>query len=85
MATVVLSSGGFGRPMMAPPPMPTELARPIREGYVKNLKDPEFIAEVRKRRYNLEPFSSEEMQSLAKEVVSQPPDVVERMKKLLEN
>ena len=30
-------------------------------------------------------FSAEEMQSLAKEVVGQPPDVVERMMKLLEN
>ena len=71
--------------MMAPPPMPAELVRTIREGYVKTLKDPKFIAEVRKRRHDLEPFSTEEMQSLAKEVVSQPPDVVERMKRLLEN
>ena len=85
MATVVLSSGGFGRPMVAPPGMSADLARTIRDGYAKMLKDPEFIAEVKKRRYDLEPVTWEEMQSLAKEVTSQPPDVVERVKKILEN
>jgi tripartite-type tricarboxylate transporter receptor subunit TctC len=85
MATVVLSSGGFGRPMMAPPGMSPELARTIREAYAKMLKAPEFIADVKKRRYDLEPVSWEEMQSLAKEVTTQPPEVLERVKKILEH
>jgi tripartite-type tricarboxylate transporter receptor subunit TctC len=85
MATVVLSSGGFGRPMVAPPGISADMARTIRDGYGKMLKDPEFIAEVKKRRYDLEPVSWEEMQSLAKEVTSQPPEVVERVKRILEN
>jgi len=85
MATVVLSSGGFGRPMLAPPGMAAELARAIREAYGKMLKDPEFIAAVKKRRYDLEPVSWEEMQSLAREVTTQPPDVIERVKKILAN
>ena len=85
MATVVLSSGGFGRPMVAPPGMAADLARTIRTGYEKMLKDPEFIAEVKKRRYDLEPVSWDEMQNLAKEVTGQPADVMERVKKILEN
>ena len=86
MATVVLSSGGF-RPSDAR--AAGHGARPrahdSRDAYGKMLKDPEFIAEVKKRRYDLEPVSWEEMQSLAKEVTSQPPDVIERVKKILEN
>ena len=70
---------------MAPPGMAADLARTIREAYGKMLKDPEFIAEVKKRRYDLEPVTWEEMQSLAKEVTTQPPDVVERGKRILEN
>jgi len=85
MATVVLSSGGFGRPMVAPPGMSADIARTIRGGYEKMLKAPDFIAEVRKRRYDLEPVSWEEMQSLAKEVTSQTPDVVERVKKIMQD
>jgi len=85
MATVILSSGGFGRPMLAPPGMAPDIARTIRDSYAKMLKDPEFIGEVKKRRYDLEPVSWEEMQNLAKEVTSQPPEVVERVKRILEN
>ncbi|HEX9787522.1 MAG TPA: tripartite tricarboxylate transporter substrate-binding protein [Candidatus Binatia bacterium] len=85
MAAVVLSSGGFGRPMVAPPGMSADVARTIRESYAKMLKDPEFVAAVKKRRYDLEPVSWEEMQNLAKEVTSQPPEVLERVKKILEN
>jgi tripartite-type tricarboxylate transporter receptor subunit TctC len=70
---------------MAPPGMSPELARTIRDAYSKMLKDPEFIADVRKRRYDLEPVSWEEMQNLAKEVTTQPPEVVARVKKILEN
>ena len=85
MATVVLSSGGFGRPMVAPPGMSADVARTIRVGYGRMLQDQDFIAEVKKRRYDLEPVSWEEMQNLAKEVTSQPVDVMERVKKILEN
>ncbi|MGE5303702.1 MAG: hypothetical protein ACM3TN_10270 [Alphaproteobacteria bacterium] len=85
MSSVVLSSGGFGRPMVAPPGMPADIARTIRDGYAKMLKDPEFIAAVKMRRYDLEPVSWEDMQHLAREVTSQPPDVVERVKRILEN
>jgi tripartite-type tricarboxylate transporter receptor subunit TctC len=85
MATVILAAGGFGRPMVAPPAMSADLVRTIRDGYAKTLKDPEFVEEVRKRRYDLEPVAAEEMQTLAKEVVTQPADVLERVRRLLEN
>ena len=85
MAGTVLAAGGFGRPMVAPPGMTPEMVRALRDGFSKTLKDPEFLIEVKKRQYDLEPISGEEMQSLAREVVHQPADVVERVKKLLEN
>lgn len=85
MATTLLSAGGFGRPMVAPPGLSPDLARALREGYAKTMKDPDFVGEVRKRQYDLDPVSADEMQSMAREVVNQPADVVERVRKLLEN
>ena len=85
VATMVLSSGGFGRPMVAPPGLSPELTRVIRDAYAKTMRDPEFIAETRKRRFELEPVSGEEMSKMAVEVINQPPNVVERVKKLLAN
>jgi len=52
---------------------------------VSALKDPELKVEVEKRNYELEPVSGEELESLAKEVMAQPPAVIERMKKVLGN
>jgi hypothetical protein len=47
------------------------------------LKDPELKVEAEKRNYELDPVAGDEMQRLAKDVMSQPPAVVERMKKVL--
>ena len=85
MATAILSSTGFGRPMVAPPGLPTDLTRTLRDAYVKTLKDPEFVAEAKKRQYDLEPVSWEEMQNMAREVITQPPNVIELVRKVLEN
>jgi tripartite-type tricarboxylate transporter receptor subunit TctC len=85
VAAAILASGGFGRPMVAPPGMASELARALREAFAKTMKEPEFVEEVRKRRYDLAPVSAEEMLSMAREAVNQPPDVVERVRKILEN
>jgi hypothetical protein len=39
--------------------------------------------EAEKRGYELEPVSGDDMERLAKEVMAQPPTVIERMKKVL--
>ena len=71
--------------MVAPPGLPTDLTRTLRDAYVKTLKDPEFVAEAKKRQYDLEPVSWEEMQNMAREVITQPPNVIELVRKVLEN
>ena len=85
MAAVILAAGGFGRPMVAPPGLSPDLSRALRDAYAKTMKDSDFVVEVRKRQYDLDPVSAEEMQSMAWEVVNQPADVIERVRKLLEN
>jgi hypothetical protein len=45
------------------------------------LKEPELLAEVKKAGTDLSPVSGEELQDLAKEVIHQPPEVIERLKR----
>jgi hypothetical protein len=52
---------------------------------MKALKDPELIAEAQKRGWEVEPVSGHELEAIAKRVVVQPPEVIERMKKILAN
>jgi hypothetical protein len=49
----------------------------------KTFRDSEFLAETKKRGWPVGPVTGEELESLAKEVIAQPPEVVQRLKKLL--
>jgi tripartite-type tricarboxylate transporter receptor subunit TctC len=55
----------------------------LREAYAKAVKDPDLLAEAEKRGWDVDPLTGEELQSLAKDIVAQPPDVIERMKWVL--
>lgn len=85
LARVVLSSGELGRPFIAPPAMPAERVKILRDAFNKAMSDPALIADAQKRKWDLDPLAGEELEATAKEIMVQPRDVIERMKKLLEN
>jgi tripartite-type tricarboxylate transporter receptor subunit TctC len=83
LAKVVLTAATLGRPIVGPPGVSPERLKVLRQAYVNTLKDPELIAEVNKRRWELAPLSGEELEEIAKDVIVQPPQVIERMKWVL--
>ncbi len=83
LARVVLGPGAFGRPILATPGIPPERVKILRDAYVNMLKDSEFVAEAKKRQWEINPVSGEQLEALAKEVINQPADIVERMKKVM--
>lgn len=83
LATVLLGADGMGRPMFGPPGLPADLLKTLRDAYVKTMADEQFRAEVKKRNYEFDPVAGEDLQSLSKELTSQPPEVIERLKKVL--
>jgi hypothetical protein len=83
LATVVLASGELGRPYLLPPGIPAERLKTLREAFMKMMVDPGFLDEAKKRNLDVEPSTGEELEKIAKEVMVQPPEIVERMKKLL--
>ena len=84
LAQVILSGDELGRPMIAPPGVPADRVKILREAYNKALKDPELIAEVTKSRLDMEPSTGEEIEAVVKEVMDQPPEVVALVKKILD-
>lgn len=85
LANVILGSGGFGAyPIVASPGIPTERVKILREAYSRTLKAPEFLEEAKKNRWELKPVAPEGLEALAREVTVQAPEVIERMKQLLE-
>ncbi|MEA2657483.1 MAG: hypothetical protein QOF64_61 [Candidatus Binatota bacterium] len=85
LARVVLSSGELGRPFIAPPTLAAERVKILRDAFNKAMNDPALIADAQKRKWDLDPLAGEELEATAKEIMVQPRDVIERMKKLLEN
>jgi tripartite-type tricarboxylate transporter receptor subunit TctC len=85
LARVLLAGGEFGRPMVTSPGTPADRVRLLREAYMKALNDPELLAEAKKGGMDVEPSSGQELQAFATEIVDQPTEVVERVKKLLGN
>jgi hypothetical protein len=83
LATLVMAPNEFGRPWTAPPDIPAERLKILRDGWSNTLKDPELLAGAKKRGWPVEPVGGERLAALAKEVIAQPPEVVQRLKKLL--
>ena len=73
----------FGRPWTAPPGMPADRINILRDAWNKTLKDPDLVAEAKKRSWPVEPVGGEQLAALAKDVIAQPPEVIARLKKLL--
>jgi tripartite-type tricarboxylate transporter receptor subunit TctC len=83
LATLVLASGEFGRPIVATPGIPADRVKILREAFAKTLADPALLADAKKRRLEIDPTGPDELESLAKEVFTTSREVVDRMKKLL--
>jgi len=85
LAKVMLSSGDLGRPFVGPPAMTVDRVKVLREAFMKTMNDPALLADAQKRQWDLDPLGGEELEAVSKEIMVQPPEVIERMKKLLEN
>jgi len=84
LANVLLSPGEFGRPLMGPPGIAPERLRILRQAFVKTMNDADVVAEAKKNGWETNFSSGDELAALAKEVTTQPQEVIRRMKTLFE-
>jgi tripartite-type tricarboxylate transporter receptor subunit TctC len=83
LASVLMAPDAIGRPLIAPPGMAADRVATLRDGFIKALAHHDLVAEARKRYWELEPVSGQELAAIAQKVVVQPPDVITRMKEIL--
>jgi len=83
LAMIITASEIFQRPYMAPPGVRPEYVKLLREAFQKTLKDATFLEEVKSRKLDAEYTSGEEMETLAKDMMSQRPEIIERLRKVL--
>jgi tripartite-type tricarboxylate transporter receptor subunit TctC len=83
LVKVINASDEFGRPIVAPPGVAPDKLKILREAFNKAVNDPALLAEAEKRRLDMDPSTGEELDSLAKDVMTAPPAIVEKVKGLI--
>src|SRR6185312_15985188 len=85
LAKAILTAATLGRPISAPPRLPAEATKTLRDAYSQTMRDPELVGEATKRGWDMAPLTGAELESLSKDVIAQPKDVIEKMKWVLGN
>ncbi len=84
LVNVMLGSGAFGTPpMVSSPGVPAELVKILRAAYAKSLHDADLVSEAKKKGLDAELISGDELETLAREVINQPADVIAAMKRVI--
>ena len=73
----------IGRPFVAPPDLPPERLRMLRAAFQATMKDPEFIVEVKRSKFDLDPVDGAGLETLIKKLYATPKPVIERVSRLI--
>lgn len=79
----LLSEMTLARPYLAPPRVPGERVRLLREAFMSMLKDAEFLREADRMRLDINPLLGEEAQKVVVELRKSPPEIVDRLRRIL--
>jgi tripartite-type tricarboxylate transporter receptor subunit TctC len=74
----------IGRPFAVRPGTPADRVAILRDAFAKTMADPELLAEAKKAQIDVSYISAQEVAKGFHEMLSQPPQVIEAMKKYLQ-
>ncbi len=75
----------LGRPISAPPALPVERTRTLRDAFNAMVKDKQFLAEADKLKLPIEPWTGEKVQEVIAQFNAYPKDVYARAIKILDS
>jgi tripartite-type tricarboxylate transporter receptor subunit TctC len=79
-----MSVGGVSaRGVQMPPGVPEDRVKAMRKAVDDTFADRAFVEEAQKRQFDIEPISAEETYKTVRQQVELPPQLVERMKKIM--
>ena len=83
LAKVILTAATLGRPIGTAPDTPADRVKILRDAYARAIADPDLLGEAAKQGWEVDATKGEELQALSKEVMTQPREIIERMKWVL--
>jgi tripartite-type tricarboxylate transporter receptor subunit TctC len=79
----ILSSTEFGRPYVMPPQVPADRVAAMRNAFAAAVKDPDLLAEAKRRKLDMTYHSPAQLQALLAKLYKTPPATIAAVKKLL--
>ena len=74
----------MGRPFFAPPDVPAERVKALREAFARTLKDAQFLADAEKMGIEVQHVGGEEIDKLLLRVYASPKDVIDRARAIIQ-
>jgi tripartite-type tricarboxylate transporter receptor subunit TctC len=74
---------GIGRPFVAPPDLPAERLKMLRDAFNATMKDVEFAADARRSKLELEPEDGEHLATLIKKIYATPKPIIDKVSSLI--
>jgi tripartite-type tricarboxylate transporter receptor subunit TctC len=70
----------LGRPYLAPQDVPGDRVKGLRAAFEATMKDPAFLADAKKLKFDLRPLSGEEVAEIVDDTIDLPPDLAAKAK-----
>ena len=73
----------FMRPFMVPPGTPADRLDVLRKAFAETMKDPDFLAEAKKSKFDVTYVSPEQIEEGVKKILALKPEMIEKLKFLI--
>ncbi len=74
---------GIGRPFIAPPGMTPEVTKMVRDAFMATMKDPQFIADAKKGKLDVDPEDGAKLEALIRRIYATPKHLVDQVGQLI--
>ena len=71
------------RPFVAPPDLPPARLKMLRDAFNATMTDPEFVADVKRNKFDLEPEDGEHLAALINKIYATPKSIIDRVSNLI--
>jgi tripartite-type tricarboxylate transporter receptor subunit TctC len=77
-AELIVSQQIFNRPFVAPPGIPDDRLKALRDAFIATTNDSAFIKDASAARIDLQPLSGERVQKAVADLYASPPEIVQK-------
>ena len=74
---------GIGRPFVAPPDLPAERLKMLRDAFSAMVKDSDFVADAKRGKLDVEPEDGEHLAALIRKIYATPRPIIDKVSELI--